>query len=370
MAKIKQIICISLLLLTFSTNAQNLRLGAERLDNYLPLIENKKVGVVGNQTSMIGNTHLVDSLLSLRIDVVKVFSPEHGFRGKADAGEKLTDGVDQKTGVTITSLYGEKRKPGKEDLKGIEIVVFDIQDVGARFYTYISSMSYLMEACAENKVDFLVLDRPNPNGHFIDGPILKKEYQSFVGLHQVPVVHGMTVGEYAQMVNEEGWLKGNVKCNLNVISCKNYNHGVFYELPIKPSPNLPNIRSIYLYPSLCFFEGTIVSAGRGTNKQFQIYGHPDFKQGDFTFTPKTMAGAKYPKFDGEECNGYDLTKLDLEEFQEMGKINLRYLMHFYESFDNKYCKREWNFFYGKQTRMALLAKNDCCAKNYNDKGIR
>jgi uncharacterized protein YbbC (DUF1343 family) len=313
----------------------SVQVGAAQLDEYLLRLKNKSVALLVNQTSTVFGKHLVDVLLNEGISIKKIFAPEHGFRGQADAGEKIKDGKDAKTGISLISLYGENKKPSAEHLKGIDIVVFDIQDVGARFYTYISSMSYLMEACAENKVDFLVLDRPNPNGHFIDGPILKKEYQSFVGLHQVPVVHGMTVGEYAQMVNEEGWLKGNVKCNLNVISCKNYNHGVFYELPIKPSPNLPNIRSIYLYPSLCFFEGTIVSAGRGTNKQFQIYGHPDFKQGDFTFTPKTMAGAKYPKFDGEECNGYDLTKLDLEEFQEMGKINLRYLMHFYESFDNK-----------------------------------
>ncbi|MFK7773250.1 MAG: exo-beta-N-acetylmuramidase NamZ domain-containing protein [Saprospiraceae bacterium] len=313
----------------------SVQVGATQMGEYLSILKGKNVALLVNQTSTIGETHLVDTLLQKGISIKKIFAPEHGFRGEADAGEKVKDGKDAKTGIPLISLYGKNKKPSVEHLKGIDIVVFDIQDVGARFYTYISSMSYVMEACAENNIDFMVLDRPNPNGHFVDGPVLKKEYQSFVGLHQVPVVHGMTVGEYAQMVNTEGWLKGGVKCNLIVVKCENYDHKTFYELPIKPSPNLPNNRSIYLYPSLCFFEGTIVSAGRGTDKQFQIYGHPDFKQGDFTFTPSPMPGAKYPKFDGEECNGYDLTKLDLEEFQEMGRLNLRYLMHFYKNFDNK-----------------------------------
>ena len=313
----------------------SVQVGAIQLEEYLSILKGKNVALLVNQTSTVNETHLVDTLLQKGITIKKIFAPEHGFRGQADAGEKVKDGKDAKTGIPLISLYGKNKKPSVEQLKGIDIVVFDIQDVGARFYTYISSMSYVMEACAENNIDFMVLDRPNPNGHFVDGPVLKKEYQSFVGLHQVPVVHGMTVGEYAQMVNNEGWLKGGVKCNLIVIKCENYDHKTFYELPIKPSPNLPNNRSIYLYPSLCFFEGTIASAGRGTDKQFQICGHPDFKQGDFTFTPKPMPGAKYPKFDGEECNGYDLTKLELEEFQEMGRLNLRYLMHFYKNFDNK-----------------------------------
>lgn len=309
--------------------------GASNIPEYLPKLENKNVALLVNQTSMVKDQHLVDLLLEKNITISKIFAPEHGFRGEADAGEQVKDGKDAKTGIPLISLYGKNKKPTVDQLKGIDIVVFDIQDVGARFYTYISSMSYVMEACAENNVDFMVLDRPNPNGHFVDGPVLKKEYQSFVGLHEIPVVHGMTVGEYAQMVNNEGWLKGGVKCNLTVIKCEGYDHKTFYELPIKPSPNLPNIRSIYLYPSLCFFEGTSVSAGRGTDKQFQIYGHPDFKKGDFTFTPKPMPGAKYPKFDGKECNGFDLTKLDLKEFQEMGRLNLRYLMHFYQNFENK-----------------------------------
>lgn len=311
------------------------KVGASLLDQYLPDLKNKNVALLVNQTSTVGETHLVDVLLEKGISIKKIFAPEHGFRGQADAGEQVKDGKDAKTGIPLISLYGKNKKPSAAQLQGIDLVVFDIQDVGARFYTYISSMSYVMEACAQNNVDFMVLDRPNPNGHFVDGPVLKKEYQSFVGLHQVPIVHGMTVGEYAQMVNNEGWLKGNVKCNLIVIKCENYDHKIFYELPIKPSPNLPNIRSIYLYPSLCLFEGTTASAGRGTDKQFQIYGHPDFTQGDFNFTPKPMPGAKYPKFDGKKCNGYDLTKLGMKEFQEMGRLNLRYLMHFYKNFNNK-----------------------------------
>ena len=311
------------------------QVGATKMDEYLPILKNKNIALLVNQTSTVVETHLVDVLLEKGISIKKIFAPEHGFRGEADAGEQVKDGKDAKTGIPLISLYGEDKKPTAEHLQGIDIVIFDIQDVGTRFYTYISSMSYVMEACAENNIDFMVLDRPNPNGHYVDGPVLKKKYQSFVGLHQVPVVHGMTVGEYAQMVNNEGWLKGKIKCNLTVIKCENYDHKTFYELPIKPSPNLPNIRSVYLYPSLCFFEGTTASAGRGTNKQFQIYGHPDFKQGDFTFTPKSMPGAKYPKFDGIECNGFDLTTLDLKEFQEMGRLNLRYLMHFYENFENK-----------------------------------
>lgn len=336
-----------------STNLK-VEVGAAQLDEYLPMLKNKNVALLVNQTSTIGKTHLVDTLLQNGISIKKIFAPEHGFRGEADAGEQVKDGKDAKTGVPLISLYGENKKPSVEYLRGIDMVVFDIQDVGARFYTYISSMSYVMEACAENNIEVIILDRPNPNGHYVDGPILEKAYSSFVGLHQVPVVHGMTVGEYAQMVNDEGWLKGKVKCNLTVIKCKKYDHKVFYELPIKPSPNLPNLRSIYLYPSLCFFEGTTVSAGRGTNKQFQIYGHPDFKQGDFTFIPQSMPGAKYPKFAGKVCNGFDLTKLELKEFQENGRLNLRYLMHFYKNFENKKAFFLENKFFDKLAGNATL----------------
>lgn len=309
--------------------------GAARTGVYLPLLEGKKVALLVNQTSRVGESHLADTLFQLGVDIKIIFAPEHGFRGEADAGEKVTDGKDSKTGIPLVSLYGKKRKPAPEDLSGIDWVVFDIQDVGARFYTYISSMTYVMEACAENGVGFMVLDRPNPNGHYVDGPVLEQSHRSFVGMHPVPVVHGMTVGEYALMVNGEGWLKGGIHCELRVISCLNYDHQTFYELPIKPSPNLPNIRSIYLYPSLCFFEGTALSVGRGTNKQFQVYGHPDFQNGDYHFTPEPMPGAHYPKLEGKECRGFDLTSLSIEELQGEKRLNLSYLIDSYHHFEHK-----------------------------------
>ncbi|HSM63102.1 MAG TPA: DUF1343 domain-containing protein, partial [Gillisia sp.] len=261
---------------------ESIILGANRTEAYLPLLKNKRIGIIGNQSSLIQNktgkagligyTHLVDSLVSLKIDVVKVFAPEHGFRGTADAGESIKDGKDSKTGLPIISLYGDNKKPKVEQLKNIELMIFDLQDVGARFYTYISTLHYVMEACAENNIPLLLLDRPNPNGHYIDGPILDMEHKSFVGMHPVPVVHGLTLGEYAQMINAEKWLKNGVQCDLQVIKMENYTHNKSYDLPVKPSPNLPNSRAINLYPSLCFFEGTNVNAGRGTNKQFQVYG--------------------------------------------------------------------------------------------------
>jgi len=238
---------------TIAETEKMLRLGAERTDVYLSLLKEKTVGIIANQTSMVGNSHLVDTLLALGVSVKAVFAPEHGFRGNASAGEKISDSKDPKTGLPIVSLYGSNYKPKPEVLKGIDVVIFDIQDVGTRFYTYISTMSYMMEACAENDISMLILDRPNPNGHYLDGPVLKKEFSSFVGLHEVPVVHGMTVGEYAKMVNGEGWLKGGIKCELTIIEMENYNRNEEYILPIAPSPNLPNQTAIYLYPSLCFF---------------------------------------------------------------------------------------------------------------------
>ena len=331
-----------------------IQVGAAQLDNYLSKIKNKNLALLVNQTSMVGEEHLVDVLLKNEVAIKKIFAPEHGFRGQADAGEKVKDGKDAKTGIPLFSLYGKNKKPTPEHLSGIDMVVFDIQDVGARFYTYISSMSYLMEACAENDVEVLILDRPNPNGHYIDGPILKDDYSSFVGLHPIPVVHGMTVGEYAQMVNGEGWLKNSVKCKLNVIKCKNYDHQTFYDLPVKPSPNLPNLLSIYLYPSLCFFEGTTVSIGRGTNTQFQVIGHPDFQQGDYNYTPVSMAGAKYPKHENKNCNGFDLTSLPLDEFQNRGQLNLNYLIGFYNNFPNKNSFFLENKFFDKLAGSATL----------------
>ncbi len=305
--------------------------GAYRTEEYLELLKGKKIALLVNQTSMIGEIHLADSLKKLELDIVKIFASEHGFRGMEDRGKVIKDGVDKQTGIPIFSLYGINKKPTKEDIEGIEIVVFDIQDVGARFYTYISVMSYVMEACMENDVQFIVLDRPNPNGHYVDGPVLKEE-KSYIGLHEIPVVHGMTVGEYAQMVNGEGWLKTGMKCDLKVIKCKNYDHNTFYELPIKPSPNLPNIRSIYLYPSLCFFEGTTVSEGRGTNKQFQVYGHPKFEHGDFSFTPESMPGATNPQHKNILCYGFDLTSIPIINLRNERKLNLDYLINFYDLF--------------------------------------
>jgi uncharacterized protein YbbC (DUF1343 family) len=284
--------------------------GANNTARYLPLLAGKNVALVTNQTSVIfknnGHTHLVDSLLSIGVPVKKVFSPEHGFRGDVDAGETVTDGVDLKTGLPIVSLYGKNKKPTGEQLAGIDVVVFDIQDVGVRFYTYLSTLHYVMEACAENNIPLIVLDRPNPNGHYVDGPALKMEHSSFLGMHPVPLVYGMSIGEYAQMINGEHWLKNKVLCNMTVIPLKNYVHQSEYHLSIKPSPNLPNDKAINLYPSLGFFEGTTINAGRGTKNQFQQYGAPFFPKTAYSYTPQPNAGSKSPKHMGKLCYGVDL----------------------------------------------------------------
>lgn len=329
---------------------------AERTSAYLPKIKNKNIALVVNQTSMIGQTHLVDSLLKLNISIKKIFAPEHGFRGHADAGEQIKDGIDVQTNLPVVSLYGKKKKPDANDLAGIELIIFDIQDVGARFYTYISSMSYMMEACAENNIPLLILDRPNPNGHYVDGPVRKEGYESFVGLHSIPVVHGMTVGEYAQMVNGEGWLNNNIQCELDIIKCENYDHHSFYELPIKPSPNLPNMHSIYLYPSICFFEGTSISVGRGTDKQFQVLGAPDQKIGDYEFTPVSKPGAKYPKHENKKCNGFDLTTIDIEELKNRKNIDLNYLIDIYRKYESKENFFLKNNFFDKLAGNSILKK--------------
>jgi len=332
MAKIKQIICISLVICNFSTNAQQLVLAGERTDVYLHHLQNKKIGIVGNQTSMITNTHLVDSLLSLGIDVIKVFSPEHGFRGKADAGAKIEDGIDSKTGIPIISLYGKNKKPKTEQLQGIDILLFDIQDVGVRFYTYISTLHYVMEAASENNIKVIVLDRPNPNGHYVDGPILDTAFQSFVGMHPIPITHGMTIGEYAKMITGENWIT--TRCELIVIEMENYTHNTNYNLQIKPSPNLPNARAINLYPSLCLFEGTNISIGRGTKYPFQHFGAPYLKS-NYSFTPKSGEGSKYPKHENIVCFGTDL------RFQDnyLTNINLNWIIEAY-----KQCPKKEEFF--------------------------
>lgn len=320
--------------------------GAARLGEYLPMLRGKTVALVVNQTSLVGRSHLVDTLLANSIKIQAIFSPEHGFRGEADAGEKITDARDPQTGIPLLSLYGAKRKPSAEDLASVDWVIFDIQDVGARFYTYISTMAYVMDACAENGVRFMVLDRPNPNGHYVDGPIRKPGYESFVGLHAVPVVHGLTIGEYARLVNGEGWLESGKNADLTVIPCQNYDHKTFYELPVRPSPNLPDMRSIYLYPSTCFFEGTVASEGRGTRAPFQIFGHPDYPAGagSFSFTPEPMFGARQPKLEGQLCHGYDLSALPLDQLRQEARINLSYLINFYRNFpdkDNFFLKNNW-----------------------------
>ncbi len=317
-----------------SANETRLRTGAERMEVVLPLLRGKRVGLVVNHTSRVGRTHLVDTLLASGIDVVRIFAPEHGFRGTADAGERLTDSKDPRTGLPVISLYGKKKKPAPAD-HAIDVMVYDIQDVGARFYTYISTMSLVMEACAEQGVPFIVLDRPNPNGHYVDGPVLDTAFRSFVGMHPVPVVYGMTPGEYARMVNGEGWLAGGIRCALEVVPCEGYTHATPYALPVPPSPNLPNMRAVYLYPSLCFFEPTVVSVGRGTNRQFQVIGAPGSPIGDYEFTPVPMPGARHPKHEGMRCRGFDLTKLSPDSLRRQARLDLSWLVRFYEAWPDK-----------------------------------
>lgn len=307
---------------------------AMQLDDYLPMLEGKRIGVVGNQTSIIGETHLVDSLLSLGVDIRKIYTPEHGFRGKADAGAKVNSSKDEKTGLPIVSLYGKNKKPTSDMLQGVDVILFDLQDVGVRFYTYISTMSYVMEAAAENGLPVIVLDRPNPNGFYVDGPVLKTENKSFVGMHQVPVVYGMTIGEYAMMVNGEGWLKGGITCDLTVIPIKDYNRNAIYELPVKPSPNLPNWESVYLYPTLCFFEGSIVSLGRGTETPFQVYGHPDIR-GSYTFTPKSTSGASKPLLEGQRCRGENLVEYAHDYAHNANELHLEWIIEAYQQLKGK-----------------------------------
>ncbi|MDO5656416.1 MAG: DUF1343 domain-containing protein [Flavobacteriaceae bacterium] len=305
-------------------------LGAEQKDIYLPMLKGSRVGVITNQTGIIPgleqDTHIVDALIEEKINVIKIFAPEHGFRGTADAGEIIKDGKDSKTGLPIVSLYGKNKKPTDAQIQDLDILLFDIQDVGVRFYTYISTLHYVMEAAAENGKQVIVLDRPNPNAHYIDGPILEKQHTTFVGMHPVPIVYGMTIGEYARMINGEKWLKNGIQANLQVVKLQNYNHLTEYILPVKPSPNLPNNQSIYLYPSLCFFEGTNVSEGRGTSQQFQIYGSPFLKNMNFNFTPEPNEGAKSPKHQGQICYGEDLSN-----FPKLNEINLDWILKAYKN---------------------------------------
>ena len=327
MAKITQIIALLFCCLHLGCVEAQFRLGAEQTQLYIPLLEAKNVAVVANQSSRISNTHLVDSLLSLGVDVVKVFSPEHGFRGTADAGVKVLDEIDKKTGLPIVSLYGKNKKPSKNDLKDIDVILFDIQDVGARFYTYISTLHYVMEAAAENEVSVIVLDRPNPNGHYVDGPVLDTNFRSFVGMHPVPIVHGMTIGEYAQMINGEEWISS--PCDLLVVSMIFYQRKEPYSLPIKPSPNLPNDIAVNLYPTLCLFEGTTVSIGRGTENPFQHFGAP-FLKTKYKFTPLSGTGSKYPKHENVTCYG-----VDLKQEASLNELNLDWLIDVYNQAPDK-----------------------------------
>jgi len=329
-----KILFLSLLLVT-ALFASRIVVGAEVKEAYLPLLQTKNVAVVVNHASRVDDQSLVDFLIKNRVQVKTIFAPEHGFRGKADAGEKVKDGMDVKSGLPIVSLYGKHKKPTQQDLEGIDVIVFDIQDVGVRFYTYLSTLHYVMESAAEKKIKVMVLDRPNPNANRIDGPVLQKAQRSFVGLHPVPVLYGMTIGEYAQMINGEGWLDHGIKADLQVVALRHYDHNRFYHLPIKPSPNLPNDRAIALYPSLALFEGTKISVGRGTDKQFQLYGAPAYRHTDFSFTPVPKEGARYPKYEGKRCYGVDLSMLDPLELHRHSKMELKYLLDAYKHYNDK-----------------------------------
>lgn len=335
--KIKTPLTLFVLLCVFCLQLSAQKPAAELLDEYIPLLKNKKVGLVANHTSLVGEKHLLDVLIENDINVMKVYAPEHGFRGDVGEGENISSSVDAKTGVPIISIYGKSKKPSAEQLKGISCMVFDMQDVGTRFYTYLSTMHYVMESCAENKIPVIVLDRPNPNGFYIDGPLLRKEHKSFVGMHPIPIVHGMTLGELAQMINGEGWLKNNVKCDLTVIKCADYTHQSRYQLPVPPSPNLPNMTAVYLYPSLCLFEGTVLSVGRGTDFPFQVFGHPVYKCKtgyEFTFTPQKTKIAPSPVLEGKLCYGVSFQNITHDEIIK-DKIDLQYIIDAYNNFEPK-----------------------------------
>lgn len=326
---------IAVFLLSSSCSAQTIKsklvLGAEQMDILLPRLKGKNVGLVVNNTALVGKTHLADTLLSRGILVKKIFGPEHGFRGDAADGEHVTDAVDSKTGVPVVSLYGKNSKPTAEQLQGLDIIIFDIQDAGARFFTYISTMTYLMEACSENGKKLIILDRPNPNGSYVDGPVLQPELKSFVGMHPMPITHGMTVGEIALLLNGEGWLANKVTCDLEVIKMKNWKHDDDYSLPVRPSPNLPNDQAVRLYPSICLFEGTQISVGRGTPMPFQILGNPDLKDMTFTFTPVPIKGVSIePPLKDKLCYG-----MDLRSVTPARKVDLKYLLLFYQKYPDK-----------------------------------
>ena len=320
---------------TKDADSVKLILGADQIDEYLRIIKGHKIAVVANQTSVINGQHLVDKLIAEGVAITRVFAPEHGFRGEAGPGDLVNSGKDAKTGLNVVSLYGTHKKPTAADMKDVDYIIFDIQDVGARFYTYISTLHYIMEACAEFKVKLIILDRPNPNGFYIDGPVLDTAFRSFVGIAPIPVVHGLTFGEYAMMANGERWLAGGVKCDITVVKMKNYTHGNLYQLPVRPSPNLPNMTSIYLYPTLCFFEGTKVSVGRGTSRPFEIAGFPGYKKGSIKDTPKELAGIiKDPPYENQECNFEDYGKKSESVLNEK-KLMIEWIIEMYKAYPDK-----------------------------------
>ena len=374
--------CLALLLNCYTAIAQPVNngpviTGADRMQVYLPMLKGKSVAVFANQTSMVKNTHLVDTLLSSGIIVVKIFGPEHGFRGDADAGEHVGDAKDKKTGIPVISLYGNHKKPTPEDLKDVDVLIFDIQDVGVRFYTFISSLQYYLEAALENHKPLLILDRPNPNGFYVDGPVLDMQFKSFVGMQPIPIVYGMTIGEYALMLTGENWLSKEANAinaynkttnptpdtpfHVQVIKCKNYDHNTRYELPVMPSPNLKEMQSIYLYPSTCFFEGTVLSEGRGTDKPFQIFGHPSLPNNLYAFTPKPNAGAKNSKCFFQKCYGWNLSGSSEEILEKLDKkIQLQHVLEAYKLFPGK------DTFFLKNNFFNKLAGNDILMQQVKD----
>jgi uncharacterized protein YbbC (DUF1343 family) len=341
----KQFFTLAILCAFSAVGAQPLQTGAERLDAYLPLLQGKRVGITANHTATIGEKHLVDVLLENNIKVVRIFAPEHGFRGTADAGEHFDASVDKQTGIEVASLYGKNYKPAPEQLRDIDCMLFDIQDVGTRFYTYLSTMHYVMEACAENNIPLVILDRPNPNGFYVDGPVLEEKFRSFVGMHPIPIVHGMTLGELARMINDEGWLANKIKCDLTVIACAGYSHKQEYNFSNPPSPNLPTMQAIHLYPSLCLFEGTVISVGRGTWLPFEVFGHPSFEPYyPFSFMPQSVPGAQNPPYKDEVCYGVNLHYYNDHYLIDEPQLRLEWLIEAYNRFAEK-DKFFNNFFY-------------------------
>lgn len=328
--------------------------GAEQTEKYLPYLKGKRVGILANPTTIIGKRHLVDSLKARGVTIVKVFGPEHGFRGNASAGVKVNDETDSATGIPVVSLYGAKSKPSKADLENVDIMIYDVQDVGCRFYTYINVLARVMEACAENGKELMILDRPNPNGYFVDGPVLDMTLKSGIGMFPIPITHGLTIAEFARMVNGQGWLANKIQCKLKIITVANYSHSMYYELPVKPSPNLNTQQSIMLYPSTCLFEGVYVNHGRGTYFPFTVLGNPDLKgKYDFSFTPSSIKGmSETPLFMNQVCYGLDLRKYDVQELMKKKQINLQWMMELYKNFPNK----EKFFDYAQSKEMGNIDK--------------